>query len=237
MTFTTQQSHLEFYLSADMEKQKLMDIFCCEPVGKDLKYRTKQYNFPFELAERMYNLPRFQWDAELEALLEQRYQQNNSELEKSLSFFNHFWKENGERYLAPLNAFFKETVPTYRVLLACYLDVISNWKECNIVINHALYKKENVLYSVYSILFEIILSQVFIKIRAIKNKNELPDMQVWEYAELAACAILNKIYPEFKNSTKTGYAELDIHAPRFIDLAQKSPDLNAFLQDIIRFKI
>jgi len=224
---------IEFYVSADAEKQKLMDMFCVEPVGVSLAYRAKQYHFPLELAEKMYARPRAQWDSELEDLLEAVYARHRSEMQEALSFFQAFWHKNGVKYLPQLEIFFGSKWPTYRVLLAYYLDVISNWKECNIVINYALYQKENVLFHVYSILFEMVLAQVFIKIRELKNRQEMSDNQVWGCSELAACVILNKLYPEFKNATKTGYPQLDEKAPLFFDFIQKHNQIDSFLNEIL----
>lgn len=228
---------IEFYISSDTEKQKLMDIFCVAPMGVSLNYRARQYHFPLDIADKMQTYPRIQWDEELENLLEETYSRNKKELVNSLSYFQCFWKNKGEYYLSKLNTFFEETLPDYRVLLACYLDIISNWKECNIVINYRLYKKENPLYHVYSVLFEIVLSQIFIKIRSIKNKKKMPDKQVWGRSELAACAILHRLYPEFKNSVKTGYPELDPCMPLFLDIIQKSSYLQNFLNNIIKLEL
>lgn len=228
---------IEFYVSLDTEKQKLMDVFCVAPMGASLNDRAKQYHFPLDMAHKMQTRPRMQWDEELEDLLEKVYCQNKNELLQSLSYFQCFWKSNEEHYLSKLNSFFEEKLPDYRVLLACYLDVISNWKEYNIVINHRLSQKENPLYHVYSVLFEIVLSQVFIKIRSVKTKKEMSDKQVWGRSELAACAILNKLYPEFKNAVKTGYSELDSCMPLFLNIIQKSSHLQSFLNGIIELKL
>lgn len=228
---------IEFYISSDAEKQKLMDVFCVASMGASLNYRAKQYHFPLDLAHKMQAMPRLQWDEELENLLEEIYAKNQEELVNSLSYFQCFWKNNGNQYVSKLESFFEETLPDYRVLLACCLDVISNWKEYNIVINHQLYKKENPLYHVYSVLFEIVLSQIFIKIRSLKNKKEMPDKQVWGRSELAACAILNKLYPEFKNSVKTGYAELDPCMPLFLDIIQQSSHLKNFLNTLMKLEL
>lgn len=224
---------IEFYISSETEKQKLMDIFCVAPIGASLTERAKQYHFPVNMANTMQTRPRIQWDEALEDLLEETYLKHKNNLETSRTFFRCFWDKNGEAYLSKLDSFFEEKFPDYRVLLACYLDVVSNWKECDIVINHALYQKENVLYSVYSILFEMVLSQIFIKIRSIKNKKEMSDKQVWGRSELAACAILNKLYPAFQNSVKTGYAELDSSMPLFLKIIQQSNHLTPFLDTVI----
>lgn len=228
---------IEFYVSSDTEKQKLMDIFCVAPIGKSLMERAKQYHFPPDMAKKMQTSPRIQWDEALEELLETTYLKYKNELETAHSFFHCFWDKNGEAYLSKLDSFFGERFPNYRVLLACYLDVVSNWKECNIVINHALYQKENVLYSVYSILFEMVLSQIFIKIRTLKNKTEMSDKQVWGRSELAACAILNKLYPAFQNSVKTGYPELDSSMPLFLEVIQKATHLMPFLNETINLTL
>ncbi len=86
---------IEFYISQDTEKQKLMDVFCVEPIGASLDYRAKQYHFPLEMAQKMQSLPRIQWDTELEDLLEKTYTQNQEELIQSLAYFQCFWNKNG----------------------------------------------------------------------------------------------------------------------------------------------
>ncbi len=227
----------EFYISPDTEKQKLMDMFCVPSIGVSLEQRANQYHFPIELAQKMYALPRYQWDKELEDLIAVQYQKNATALNQSLLFFHHFWVQHTNEYLYPLEAFFQHKIPVYRVLLACYLDVISNWSEPNIVINFTQYKHENVLHSVYSLLFETILSQIFIHIRQQQTPTQLSDQTVWGLSELSACVLLNRLYPVFHNATATGYPQLDKHIISFTQATANQNTLSDFLKQVIAFQL
>ncbi len=183
----------------------------------------------------MYQKPRHEWDEKLENFLEETYLTNLSILNQAKQHFEKIWSEKGNYYFDVLNTFFKEKIPTYRVLIAYYLDVISNWQEPNIVVNYQTFQKENPLYHIYGVLFEITLSQIFIKTRELKTKQELSDTLLWGISELSACAILNTKYPEFKNSTLTGYENLDNHAKTFIEIAKKTSNFNNFITQIFTF--
>lgn len=223
---------IELYISKDAEKQKLMDIFCVNSVGISLENRVQQYHFSLPLAEDMYKKPRHEWDEKLENFLEDAYLTNLPILIKAKQHFENIWEKKGDYYLGILNSFFEKKIPTYRVLIAYYLDVISNWHEPNIVVNYKTFQKENPLYHIYDVLFEMTLSQIFINTRKIKTKKDLPDIELWGISELSACAILNTKYPEFKNSTLTGYENLDKHAKTFIDIAAKTSNFNDFISQI-----
>ncbi len=224
---------IKLYISKDTEKQKLMDMFCVNSVGISHKKRSIQYNFPYSLAEEMYKKPRYEWDEKLEDFLENTYKKNLPTLKQAQQHFEKIWSEKGNYYFDVLNTFFKEPIPTYRVLIAYHLDVISNWQEPNIVVNYQTFQKENPLYHIYSVLFEITLSQIFIKTRELKTKQELPDAQLWGISELSACAILNTRYPEFKNSTQTGYENLDKYASNFIEIAKNTKNYQDFISHIL----
>ena len=224
---------LNLYISPDTEKQKLMDVFCVQTIGASLEQRAQQYNFPKKLAQKMYQQPRYVWDDELEHFLEKTYLSQKNELEKAKQHFENIWKEKGPFYFQKLNDFFETPIPTYHVLVAYYLDVISNWKEENIVINYNTYKKENPLYHIYGVLFEIILSQVFIRVRKTKSKTQISDFTLWGISELSATAILNALFDEFKNSTKTGYEILDYFCEDFIKTCKSTSSFDPFKQKIL----
>lgn len=223
---------IELYISKDAEKQKLMDMFCVNDVGACLEERVQQYHFSLSLARDMYNEPRHKWDEKLENFLDCAYATNLSLLTKAKQHFEKIWQEKGYYYFGILNSFFETKIPTYRVLIAYYLDVISNWHEPDIVINYKNYQNENPLYHIYGVLFEITLSQIFINTRKIKTKQELSNNTLWAISELSACAILNTKYPEFKNSTLTGYKALDKYTNTFIELAKKTSNYNDFINKI-----
>ncbi len=227
----------EFYISPDAEKQKLMDMFCVPSVGVSLEYRANQYLFPIELAQKMYTLPRHQWDKELENLISSRYREKEAELHQSLFFFQNFWHQHTEEYITPLTHFFQKEIPHYRILLAYYLDVISNWSEPNIVINYKQYSHQNALHSVYAILFETVLSQIFIHIRQLDTSDYLIDETVWGLSELSACVLLNRLYPAFQNACATGYPQLDKHLQSFKLVTTSTANLTEFLKKIQIFQL
>ncbi len=227
----------EFYISPDTEKQKLMDMFCVPGVGVSLEYRANQYHFPIETARKMYDRPRYEWDKEVDTLIKSEHLKNKNEMQKAITFFKDFWHKNTAIYQEPLFQFFQKEIPTYRVLLACYLDVISNWSEPDIVINFKQYRHSNVLHSVYSLLFETVLSQIFIHIRATNNSDILPDETAWGLSELSACVILNRLYPAFRNSRLTGYPQLDKHIQSFEERTGDAATLSDFLEKVIAFQL
>lgn len=227
---------LHFYISLEAEKNKLMDMFCVGEVAATHAYRAKQYHFPWTLAQKMYHEPRFQWDEQLEDFLIQSYQENEVRLHTSKAFFESYWQMNEHKYFPKLNQFFQEEIPEYCVLLAHFLDAISNWTEPNIVINAYSYQTKNPLYHIYSLLYEITLSQVFIRTRKLKTKEEFSDDKLWMSAELTAFAFLTTTFPEFSEWHGTGYPRLDTYADQFVKLMQENKSFNLILPEILRFK-
>lgn len=225
---------LDFYISLETEKNKLMDMFCVGDSAVSHEYRAKQYHFPLELATEMYQEPRFKWDEKLEDFLAKSYLDSKNKLNDSMKFFTEFWEENEEKYFSKINLFFQDTIPTYRILLAHYLDAISNWVEPNIVVNAYSYQTSNPLYHVYSLLYEIILSQVFIRTRNIKSKSEFSDDKLWTCSELIAFAFLTTTFPEFSKCTGTGYPQLDIYAKDFLELIKQNKTFDKVQNEILK---
>lgn len=195
-----------------------MDMLCIQDVGFSLEKRAEQYHFPLDLAKEMYNYPRHQWDQKLENLLSCTYIKNRQKLDKAFSFFQEYWKQYNEKYFEPINHFFDTQIPNYRVLLAHFLDAISNWVEPNIVLNAYSYQTPNPLYHTYTLLYEIILSQVFIRTRQIKSVMEVSDEKLWMISELTAFSFLATTFSEFSKVSGTGYPQVDVWAPKFREL-------------------
>ncbi|MBR6412784.1 MAG: hypothetical protein IKS41_06480 [Alphaproteobacteria bacterium] len=220
---------LDFYISLETEKNKLMDMFCLQDIGFPMEKRVQQYHFSLDLAKDMYHLPRHQWDKKLEDFLSEAYTKHKDDLASSLSFFQKYWNQHSEQYFGPINQFFGEQIPPYRVLLAHFLDGISNWVEPSIVINAYSYQTPNPLYHTYTLLYEIILSQVFIRTRQIKSAKELTDEDLWMIAELAAFSFLATTFTEFSKVSGTGYPQVDIHALKFRELMNMRPKFEDFI--------
>ena len=209
---------LEFFISSETEKYKLMDMFCMTDIGAPMEYRVNQYQFPLNLADEMKEYPRTKWDKKLEDFLFAVYEKHLRDLKKSQFYYTKFWQKNFSRYFDPINRFFGTPVPKYRVLVAHFLDAISNWSEHNIVLNAYAYQTPNPMYHVYTLLYEIILSQAFIRVRQTKSKEQLSDEKLWVFAELTACVFLNKNFEEFAQASATGYPDVDKFLPRFWEI-------------------
>lgn len=223
----------DFYLSAESEKNKLMDMFCTRSVGFSREKRAAQYHFPVEMAHKMYQHPRYIWDAELERFLAESYRQNQQKMTEALSFYQNYWQENHDKYFIPLERFFQFQFPVYRVLLAHFLDAISNWNEPNIVLNAYDYQSQNPLYHVYAVLYETVLSQIFIRVRQTISDSRLSDTGLWAMAELSSMAILYKLFAEFSSKDKTGYPQIDSYATQFIEIAQHTDSYESFLEQAL----
>ena len=126
------------------------------------------------------------------------------------------------KYFNPINQFFGTPIPPYRVLVAYFLDAVSNWSETNIVLNAYAYQTPNPFYHTYTLLYEIILSQAFIRIRAEKPKEILSDEKLWMATELIAFGVLKKLFNEFSTVNGTGYPQVDKFVPRFLDILAES---------------
>ena len=224
---------LDFYISIETEKNKLMDMFCIQDVGFSLEKRAEQYHFPLDLAKKMYNLPRYQWDRKLEDFLSQAYQKNKNKLDNALSFFQGYWTQHNENYFEPINCFFDTPIPSYQVLLAHFLDAISNWSEPNIVLNAYSYQTPNPLYHTYTLLYEIILSQVFIRTRQIKSPKEALDDKLWMASELTAFSFLATTFPEFSKVSGTGYPQVDIFAVKSRKLMEMHLKFEDFIYQLL----
>lgn len=211
-----------------------MDMFCVVEACSTLERRALQYHFPLDLAKKMYELPRHIWDEELETFLLSTYKNNQKGLKEALLFFQTYWKENEKKYLNPLSLFFQTEIPSYQVLLGNFLDAISNWHETNITINAYSYKDKNPLYHAYAVLFELILSQVFMRIRKLKQKEILSDLHVWGLSELSAFAILYKLFPEFSKINGTGYDIIDSYTSTFLEVIKKNNNIIDFINEILK---
>lgn len=225
---------LEFFISSETEKYKLMDMFCITDIGASMEYRAKQYQFPLNLAEEMKEKPRFIWDKKLEDFLFAVYQKHQTDLKKSQFYYTKFWEKNLSHYFAPINRFFETPIPPYRVLVAHFLDAISNWSETNIVLNAYAYQTPNPLYHAYTLLYEIILSQTFIRTRETLSKETFSDEKLWTFAELTAFGLLKTTFDEFSAANGTGYPQVDKFAHRFLDILKKSPTFEILKENIFQ---
>lgn len=223
-----------FYISLDTEKNRLMDMFCVPEACSTFEKRAIQYHFPIDLAKKMYEHPRYVWDSELETFLASAYKKNKKDLEKALFFFQTYWEKNEKKYLTPLTVFFQNELPPYRVLLGNFLDAISNWREEDITINAYSYKAKNPLYHTYAVLFELILSQIFIRIRNLKSEKTLNDLSVWGLSELSAFAILHDLFSEFSKTSGTGYDTIDSYASIFLEVIKKNNNITDFINEVLK---
>ena len=223
---------LEFVISSETEKYKLMDMFCMTDIGASMEYRVTQYQFPLNLAEEMKEKPRTVWDKKLEDLLFAVYKKQQKDLKKAQFYYTKFWQKNFAKYFNPINQFFGTPFPPYRILVAHFLDAISNWSETNIVLNAYAYQTPNPLYHAYTLLYEIILSQTFIRTRAEKSKDILSDEKLWVFAELTAFGVLKKLFDEFSTVNGTGYPQVDKFVPRFLDILSQSNSFDELKEHI-----
>ncbi|HSQ97486.1 MAG TPA: hypothetical protein VLL98_02085, partial [Rickettsiales bacterium] len=226
---------LKFYISWREERKRLIGLFRgFDPLGIDS--RAKQCNFSKRLAKKIHSKSPEEWMPILNQLLKKTYKDESKKMREALVFFEKYWQKNDKNFFEKLEIIFKEKIPTYNVLLSYYVAGTSDWYGENICTNIYSYKWKKKNSHVYSLLFEVILSQVFKRIRRNKSQKDISDEKVWSASELSAFIILHQEWNIFDNMQITRYKEVD----NFIYDAQKiyksAKDIDIFIEKILLLK-
>lgn len=220
--------YFEFYISKDSEKKQLIEMFQeDDPLG--LKDRAKQYNFPVDLAVKINSEPLQVWKPELLKLLDNTYDHNLKFLKESASFFMNYWRKNEGRFFPILEDLFKKKLPTYYVLLAHYVAGTSDWHGVDICTNAYSHKWKGKDCHAYFLLFEVILSQVFMMVRKEHDEKSLSDFDLWKVSELVAFVVLHKEWDYFNYIKKTNYEQIDNHIEEAMVLYNNKQNLKDFI--------
>lgn len=223
--------HLNFYLSKEDEKKEIIGIFQSDdPYGITL--RAKQYQMPEDLAIRINSAKKNEWENELDLLLNNAYKENNKKLKDSLEFFESFWEENDGYYFNIIEKAIGEQVESYNVLLSHFVAGTSDWVGNDICTNAYSNKIPRKNAHVYYLLFEVILSHFFKKIRA--KRKDLEDLQIWAMTELISFTILHNEFNEFESENMTDYVEVDTYINEAKELYKKCKNIHEFVEGIIK---
>lgn len=223
--------HFSFYTSAEEEKKQLIQMFRGEdPLGVDK--RVRQYLFPTLLARHIHNKPARVWDKRLTHFLEEIYNQYSADLRKARTLFTLFWRQHDATYFKPLEAFFGHEIPPYHVLLSHFIAGASDWHGTEICTNAYSFYWNGGQSHAYFLLFEVILSQVFMRMRARYEETELPDRRLWAISETAAFTILHRLFDTFDFITKTNYPQVDPHLKAAQLLLIETGEIDAFLEGL-----
>ncbi|HSQ97877.1 MAG TPA: hypothetical protein VLL98_04120 [Rickettsiales bacterium] len=224
--------HFNFYLSKNGEKEEIVEIFQDDdPYG--IPARAKQYGISENLAKKINSAPREEWENDLDLVLTEAYRINEKKLNESLEFFKTFWNENDKYYFDILEKAIEEKIEKYNVLLTHFVAGTSDWEGNNICTN--AYSKgiiRNKNAHVYYLLFEVILSHFFKKIR--KVRKDLEDLQIWAMTELISFTILHNEFDLFESEANTNYKEVDSHINEAKNLYKNSNNINKFIEEIIK---
>lgn len=200
--------HFNFYLSAAKELQYIYSMFSqSDPMG--LEARAEQYGFPLDLAKRISQNDPEEWENDVIDLLNNEYASLEEELNQAVAFYQEFWNGQDEVFSEVINDIFGNEIPDYNVLLTRYVTGISNWYGTDIVLGAFLYEEEPENKHCYILLFETILSQVFMKIRELYNQDYISDWNVWGISELTTYAILRHSFDGFEYFENIGYPQLE----------------------------
>lgn len=223
-----------FYLSAEKELQYIYSMFCqADPMG--LEARAEQYGFPLDLARRISQNDPDEWENDVIELLNQEYANLEDELNQSVEFHQEFWVEQEGVFSEVINEILDIEVPDYNVLLTRYITGISDWHGTDIVLGAFLYEAEPENQHSYVLLFETILSQVFMKIRELYNQEYISDWNVWAISELATYAILRHSFDGFENFDKIGYAQIEGLKDKVCAWYVNSESFQDFLLKIVKY--
>jgi hypothetical protein len=165
-------------------------------------------------------------------LLTEAYTLNEKKMGVSLRFFESFWKVNDERYFNVLEKAIGEKIEKYNVLLSHFVAGTSDWEANNICVNAYSNEIPGNDIHVYLLLFEVILSHFFKKIR--KKRKDLGDSQIWATTELISFIILHSEFDLFESVHKTDYKEVDINIDKAISIYQKVASIGEFVKWVLK---
>ena len=94
-------------------------------------------------------------------------------------------------------------------------------------------QKKNEKEHIYALLYEVLLSQIFIKIRTQYSENILTDREVWKLSELSTFTILHNTFNCFFDKEKTFYVEVDNLLEKGQLLYLENQDIDIFLKNLI----
>lgn len=221
-----------FYTSANQERNNLIHLFQEEdPMG--VEARARQCDFPVELARQIRTAAPAEWQAQMHDFINQTYAQQKEQLAESVAFYKAYWAAHEAQWLDPIERALGKKIPPYYVLITHFIAGTSDWYGADIAINARLRRAKNPHYHVYILLFEMILSQVFMHVRAQFGEEQLSDWAVWELSELTAFTILHHAFDCFDDLTATGYAAVDEKINRARAVWQSEKSLDAFLTKIM----
>lgn len=226
---------LKFFISAEEEARRIVGLFQTDdPLG--VENRARQCRFPVDLAQKINQGRRVDWAADLDALLVETYRQNQEVLNQARVFFQTYWAENEARFFPVLEKVFGHPMPPYYVLLTHFIAGTSDWYGTDICVNAYGPKCSRENAHLYGLLYEIILSQIFMRVRQRHSAETLDDWGVWEIAEVGAFTLLHQEFDLFGAFEKTYYDAVDAKRERAQKLYQSTKNLDAFLERLIADK-
>jgi hypothetical protein len=226
------QMYFKFYISWREEQKRLIGFFRgFDPLGIDA--RAKQCNFPKRLAKKIHYQSPEEWMPILNQLLKETYKNESEKMKEALGVFEKYWQKNDKEFFERLEVIFKEKIPTYNVLLSYYVAGTSDWYGENICTNVYSYKWKKKNSHIYSLLFEVILSQIFKRIRRNKSWKDIPNEKVWSVSELSAFIILHQEWDIFNNMQITRYEEVDNLICEAQKIYKSTKDIDIFIEKVL----
>ncbi len=221
-----------FFYSKYIEELYLIRLFQDEdPLG--LKNRAAQLSFPYDLALSIHQEEMIKWRSHLRQEINEQYKKHQEKIENSILFSKIYWEKNEQKWLPPLEQVLRKKIPDYHILLSQYGMGISDWYGTNISIPAAFSTKKNEREHIYALLYEVLLSQIFIKIRTQYSENILTDREVWKLSELSTFTILHNTFNCFFDKEKTFYVEVDNLLEKGQLLYLENQDIDIFLKNLI----
>lgn len=168
------------------------------------------------------------WGGGLDALLLETYRQNQEALTGARFFSNVLGGKR--RGFSVLEKVFGHPMPPYYVLLTHFIAGTSDWYGTDICVNAYGPKCSRENAHLYGLLYEIILSQIFMRVRQRHSAETLDDWGVWEIAEVGAFTLLHQEFDLFGAFEKTYYDAVDAKRERAQKLYQSTKNLDCFFR-------
>ena len=222
----------KFYLDWKGEFQALQGMFYGWS-GMSVKERAHQYGIPYDVAKKSRGTKKE--NNFLERFIKQGYKIYKKELKQSLSFHKKFWKKNSKKFSKIIERIFGHKIPTYTVRLNLQCGALSDRDGTDISINAFSYLKPNKFIHIDDLLWEMIFSQIFMRIRKENSKKELSDDLVWGVAELTCISIIQIEIDGDTTNWPIGYAELEPRRQKVKDMYRKSKNFYDYLEKAIAY--
>lgn len=220
-----------FFYDQYIEELNLIRLFQEEdPLGID--NRANQIGFLLDLALDIQQKPLIEWREKLQKEVSSRYHLNMKKIEADIISCQSYWRETN--YIQPIEDVLIKKIPNYYILLSQYNLGVSDWYGTSIVVPSLFVINHNMKRHTYVVLFEVLLSQLFMKIRLMHPC--LMNWDIWLISELGTFTILHNIFDEFLSVEKTGYREVDELIPKADYLYKNTKNIDEFIENIILFK-